>query len=141
MAFMQCARKAASALGLAVLVGSVHADGDCLDVVFDSDFEPIASSRYEIGVVIDQLGARTASFQLNDGEIVTASSDGGFCFSETIRGNDAYLISVTDQPATGLACAVDVPIAIVTGAVRVTVTCDLTRTDWNEFSWDSTHWN
>lgn len=134
-------KRAIAALCLAAVAAAAQADSDCLDIVFDSSFENPNTSRFEIGVVIEQLGARTASFQLNDGETVTATSDGGFCFSETIQGDDPYLISVTEQPEAGLACAVDVPIGIVTGTVRVTVSCDLTRTDWNEFSWDNTHWN
>jgi hypothetical protein len=128
-------------VGLLPLVEPARADADGLDIVFDSDFEAPAASRYEVGVVIELLGTRTASFQLNDGKIVTATSDGGFCFSDMIRGDEAYQISVTQQPEAGLACAADEPIGLVTGTVRVTVTCNLTRTDWNEFSWDDTHWN
>lgn len=84
---------------------------------------------------------RSASCQLNDGEILTFSSDGGFCFSAKLEGGQPYLISVIEQPETGLACASDEPIGIAEQPVRVEIVCDLTRTDWNDFSWDQTHWN
>jgi hypothetical protein len=118
----------------------VSASANCLGTLFRDGFEDVAQNRYEVELVVSQLGARSATFQLNGGETLTATGDGTYCFTERVEGGQPYAVAITAQPATGDACGGDLTGTAV-APVRIAVSCTLDRTEWDQFDWDGANWN
>lgn len=126
---------------LAVLVaGSAQGQSTCLDTVFRDSFEALAQNRYEVELVVSQLGARSASFQLDGAETIVANEDGRYCFTEQVQGGATYEVSITEQPASGTVCGGDLT-GVATVPISIAISCNFSRTDWNQFDWDQANWN
>ena len=127
-------------LSTAIFSASAHAGTGCLDTMFQDSFEDLSMNAYEVELVVNDLGSRSASFQLNGGETITAAGDGIYCFSEQIQGGQPYEVAITEQPATDSVCGGDLT-GTATSRVRIAITCNLDRTEWDQFNWDQADWN
>lgn len=125
---------------LALTSAASFAEATCLGTVFRDGFEDVFGTRFEVELVVSRLGNRSASFQLNDGETITAEGDGTYCFTQQTQGGQAYEVAVKAQPETGGACGGDLT-GVATSRVSIEVSCDLDRTNWDEFNWDEADWN
>lgn len=128
-------------LGLALLSGQAVAGAGCLDALFADGFEASAMARYNVVLVVSQLAQRSAAFQLDGGETVTATGDGSYCFAQTVPGGQPYSVAIIEQPANGGACGGDALSGIADGLVTIEIRCDFPQTRWDEFEWDGADWN
>ena len=129
-----------AAAGLAFLVAASAYGQECSTPLFRDGFEQLAQNRYEVELVVTGLGSRSASFQLNGGEIITATGDGSICFAEPVQGGQAYEVAITEQPATGDVCGGELS-GTASGPISIAISCALERTEWNQFNWDEANWN
>jgi len=127
-------------LSTAIFSASAHAGTGCLDTMFRDSFETLSMNVYEVELVVSDLGSRSASFQLNGGETITAVGDGIYCFSEQIHGGQTYQVAITEQPATDSVCGGDLT-GTATSRVSIAIACNLDRTEWDQFNWDQADWN
>jgi hypothetical protein len=133
--------RAVTAIALAAgLPAPAFGGTGCLGTLFRDGFEDVAQNRYEVELVVSQLGARSATFQLNGGETLTATGDGTYCFAGQVQGGQPYAIAITAQPATGDACGGDLT-GMAAAPVRIAISCTLDRTEWDQFDWDGANWN
>jgi hypothetical protein len=129
----------ATALTVALTAFSAHGQ-ECSDTLFRDSFEALAQNRFEVELVISDLGSRLASFQLDGGEVLNVNSDGVVCFATEVQGGENYTVAITEQPASGDVCGGDVT-GVATARVSIPISCTFSRTEWDQFDWDGADWN
>lgn len=128
-----------AAVPVTLMAFSAHGQA-CSDRAFRDSFEALTQNRYEVELVITGLGSRSASFQLNGGEVLDVDSDGAFCFATEVQGGEDYNVAITEQPSTGDVCGGDLT-GVATSRLSIPISCTFSRTEWDAFDWDGANWN